>query len=69
MAILWQRSSAGNTAAGGQREWEPIRGAVNEIIRFGQERFSIEVEMELDDRRAHYIIEIGPHKETPVNLK
>ena len=23
--------------------WEPIRGAANEIIRFGQEKFSIEV--------------------------
>jgi len=47
---------------GGQRRWEPIRGAANEIIRFGQEMFSIEVEMELDDGRAHYMIEVGPNK-------
>ncbi len=46
-------------------DWKPIRGAANEIIRFGQEMFSIEVEMKLDDRRAHYIIEIGPHKRNP----
>ena len=55
---------------GGQRRWEPIRGAANEIIRFGQEMFSIEVEMNLDDERAypekaHYMIEIGPHKRNP----
>lgn len=41
-------------------DWEPIRGAANEIIRFGQETFSIE--MELDDGRAHYTIEIGHHE-------
>ena len=26
----------GKYGPGGQREWEPIRGATNEIIRFGQ---------------------------------
>ena len=46
-------------------DWEPIRGAANEIIRFGQERFSIEVEMNLDDGSAHYMIEIGPNKKNP----
>ncbi len=49
--------------SGGQRDWEPIRGAANEIIRFGQETFSIE--MELDDGRAHYMIEIGHHERKP----
>ncbi len=49
--------------SGGQRDWEPIRGAANEIIRFGQEKFSIE--MELDDGRAHYMIEIGHHERKP----
>ena len=46
-------------------DWEPIRGAANEIIRFGQERFSIEVEMNLDDGSAHYMIEVGPNKKKP----
>ena len=51
-------------------DWEPIRGAANEIIRFGQERFSIEVEMKLDYERersekAHYMIEIGPDERKP----
>ena len=46
-------------------DWEPIRGAANEIIRFGQERFSIEVEMNLDDGSAHYMIEVGLNKKKP----
>ena len=51
-------------------DWEPIRGAANEIIRFGQEMFSIEVEMKLDYERersekAHYMIEIGPDERKP----
>ena len=55
----------GTYGSGGQREWEPIRGAANEIIRFGQKRFSIEVEMKLDDGSAHYIIEVGHHERKP----
>ena len=46
-------------------DWEPIRGAANEIIRFGQEGFSIEVEMNLDDGSAHYMIEVGSNKKNP----
>ena len=46
-------------------DWEPIRGAANEIIRFGQEMFSIEVEMELGDGSAHYMIEVGPNQRKP----
>ena len=55
----------GTYGPGGQRRWEPIRGAVNEIIRFGQETFSIEVEMKLDDERVHYMIEVGTHERKP----
>ncbi len=60
----------GKYGPGGHREWEPIRGAANEIIRFGQETFSIEVEMELGDGRMHtekvyYIIEVGTHERKP----
>ena len=40
-------------------DWEPIRGAANEIIRFGQEMFSIEIEIKSIDGRAHYMIEVG----------
>ena len=35
----------GKYGAGGQLEWEQIRGAPNEIARFGQRHFSFEVEM------------------------
>ena len=44
-------------------DWEPIRGAANEIIRFGQERFSIE--MELDHGSTQYMIEVGPNEKKP----
>ena len=33
----------GKYGVGGQLEWEPLRGAVNEIVRFGQSAFSLEV--------------------------
>ena len=36
-------------------DWKPIRGAMNEIVRFGQEAFSIEVKMKLKSgKEAHY---------------
>ena len=56
---------------GGKREagWQPMRGAMNEIIRFGQSTFSLEVELDLpgpkfDDEKLVYSIEIGHHEET-----
>ncbi len=44
---------------GGKREagWEPIRGAMNEIARFGQEAFSIEVGLKLDGEERYYLAE------------
>ena len=52
---------------GGKREagWNPIRGAMNEIVRFGQEAFSLEVGLKLDDGKARYLIEIGTDKQRP----
>ena len=46
---------------GGKREagWKPIRGAMNEIVRFGQEAFSIEVGLKLDGKEWRYSIEVG----------
>ena len=46
---------------GGNREagWLPIRGAMNEIIRFGQSTFSLEVESDLEGKKFRYMIEIG----------
>ena len=53
----------GKYGTGGQREWEPMRGAANEIVRFGQSGFSIEVGIQLKDATVCYLIEIGYEKE------
>ena len=56
---------------GGKREagWQPIRGAMNEIVRFGQPAFSLEVELDLtalklDGKKLHYAIEVGRNEKT-----
>ena len=46
-------------------DWKPIRGAANEIVRFGQCAFSIEVRMKLEDADARYLIEVSGDKERP----
>ena len=53
----------GKYGAGGQREWAGIRGAMNEIVRFGHTGFSIEVESMFassdEPRRTRYLVELG----------
>ena len=49
----------GKYGGGGQREWEPIRGAANEVVRFGRPQFSLEVGFELNDTEMYYSVEIG----------
>ena len=49
----------GKYGAGGQVEWAGIRGAMEEIIRFGQSSFSIQVEVE----ELNYTIEVGREKD------
>ena len=44
-------------------DWKPIRGAANEIVRFGQTTFSIEIRMKLEDADASYLIEVSNYKE------
>ena len=48
---------------GGKREagWQPIRGAMNEIVRFGQPAFYVEVEMKGESGLAvsSFAIEVG----------
>ena len=46
---------------GGKREagWQPIRGAMNEIIRFGQSSFGLEVGLKLNGKSCCYSIDIG----------
>ena len=40
-------------------DWEPIRGAANEIIRYGQSSFTLEIGLTLNGEAVHYSIEIG----------
>ena len=49
----------GKYGPGGQREWEPIRGAADEIVRFEQLQFSLEVGLELNNTELHYSIVVG----------
>ncbi len=58
---------------GGKREagWQPIRGAMNEIIRFGQSSFSVEVEMSVKSGLANlcFMIEVGVDGRNPGLLR
>ena len=55
----------GKYGPGGQMEWEPIRGAPNEINRIGGppsrlfSEFSIQVELVLGGERTSFSIELG----------
>ena len=42
----------GRYGAGGRAEWEPIRGAVNEIVQFGESGFALEAMIDLSSREA-----------------
>ena len=48
----------GKSGDSGLQEWQPIRGANNEIIRFGKSSFAMEIEMKLENGKAKYFIEI-----------
>ena len=59
----------GKYGPGGQREWEPIRGATNEIVRqstpfSGESSFSLEVELNLNGTQLHYSITVGRYTES-----
>ena len=49
----------GKYGAGGQLEWAGIRGAMNEITRFGQPAFSLTV----STNEFRYLIEVSKHEE------
>ena len=55
----------GKYGPGGQRQWEPIRGATNEIVRQsapsvgGESAFSLKVELNLNGTTLHYSITVG----------
>ena len=49
----------GKYGVGGQIEWELIRGAANEVIRFEYSSFSLEIGLNLNETEFHYLIEVG----------
>ena len=55
----------GKYGAGGQAEWQPLRGAPNEIVRFDQPWFGLNATMELDDDLIFYSIAVGPDDGRP----
>ena len=48
----------GKYGAGGQRDWESIRGAPHEIANFKQESFSLTVELALKEKIVAFVIAI-----------
>ena len=49
----------GKYGAGGQIEWEPIRGAPREIVRAGEETFNIAVVLRIQDKDFTYFVGAG----------
>ena len=52
----------GKYGAGGQVEWEQIRGTAREVVRFGQSRFTLSFRMALNDTEVRYVIRIRMDK-------
>ena len=52
----------GKYGFGGQIEWVPIRGAANEIIRFGQSGFFLEVKLKIGEDEVRYSIRVEHDK-------
>ena len=55
----------GKYGDGGQREWAGIRGAPNEVVRFGQPDFLLSVEMEVSRGKISYSIAVGFDPDSP----
>ena len=57
----------GKFGSGGQREWDPIRGAPHEITRSEALTFSLWIDLILDDKEIIYFVVFGrevPHDDT-----
>ena len=48
----------GKYGVGGQLDWPPIRGAANEIVRFLQDGFSLEIVLKLSGTEQRYSIKV-----------
>ena len=49
----------GKYGAGGQAEWEAVRGAPKEVARLGQDAFALHVDMRIDNRSIGYSIGVS----------
>ena len=49
----------GKYGTDGRVEWRPVRGAANEIIRFGRDAFALEIGLTLGNKEATYSIEVS----------
>ena len=47
----------GKYGVGGQLEWAGIRGAMNEVVRFGHQAFSVSVETRTEEGNLSYTVE------------
>ena len=65
----------GKFGGGGQMEWEPIRGAPNEVVRFERRypyewsKFSIHVELILAGEKAFYSITVEFNRHVPDRIR
>ena len=59
----------GKIGTGGQREWEPIRGGMKELIRFGCKSFKLELKMQVENNTFEYFIEVGVDASNSDKLK
>ena len=65
----------GKVGAGGQMEWEPIRGAPNDIIRqegfkdVRQVKFTASIGMDLGGETASYTVDVGFNSEAPSGFR
>ena len=58
----------GRYGAGGQVEWDQIRGTAGEIVRFGNAQFSLLLEMTLDETDVFYMIQIMADRSGPFKV-
>lgn len=49
----------GKYGSGGQAEWSGVRGSAAELIRFGEQKFSLQVSLTAGRNRFRYLIEIA----------
>ena len=59
----------GNAGTGDKVKWAPIRGTSNEIIRFGQLGFSLEVELKIGEGNAIYSIRVERDEDSPTEFR